>query len=128
MPASNTVLSLALDDRTGKVFFGTDNGLSEAMSLSVLPLDAYAIRCFPQPYYNNSDKELVIEGLTQDSELKILTTNGELVRTIVTSSRKAVWDGQDDKGNPVSTGIYIISASSHTAGANSVGKIAVIRK
>ncbi|MBI5324479.1 MAG: hypothetical protein HZB41_04285 [Ignavibacteriae bacterium] len=122
------VYSIVIDSETGTAFFGTKKGLCTARSLSVKPLENYNISCYPQPFNPNVDDYLVIDGLIADSEVKILTIDGVLVKSFTVTGRKTIWDGTDTKGNLVSNGIYMIIASSVTADGNSVGKIAVIRK
>jgi ligand-binding sensor domain-containing protein len=124
---SNKVLSLATDPQTGRVFIATDKGMSEASSLSVLALDSYNVKAYPQPFDPARDGEIKIEGLAENSSLKVLKVNGEYVRTLETTSRVVIWDGKDDFGNLVGSGIYLIVASSETLGNGAVAKIAVIR-
>ncbi len=124
---SDKVISLATDPHTGRVFIATDKGMTEARSLSVLALDSYNIRAYPQPFDPQRDSEIVIEGLAENTAVKILKVNGEFVRSLETTSRVVVWDGRDDDGNYVSTGVYLIVASSETLGNGTVAKIAVIR-
>jgi flagellar hook assembly protein FlgD len=63
-----------------------------------------------------------------DSEIKILTINGELVRTLNTQSKKTFWDGKDYTGKYVQSGIYLLVAKSLTTKESAVHKIAVINK
>jgi hypothetical protein len=121
------VYSIIIDGETGIAYFGTKKGLCTASSLSIKPLQSYNISCYPQPYNPGVDGYLTIDGLTSDSEIKILTIDGGLVKTITVIGRKAIWDGRDTKGNYVTSGIYMAVASSTTTGTDSVGKIAVIR-
>jgi ligand-binding sensor domain-containing protein len=124
----DAVYSIVIDPETGQAYFGTKKGLCSASTLSVKPLENYNVSCYPQPFSPGTDGYLTIDGLTSDSELKILTLDGALVKAMTVSGRKAIWDGRDNKGNFVSNGIYIIVTSSLSTETNSVGKIAVIRK
>jgi hypothetical protein len=126
--ASDKVLSLAYDASTGRVYFGTENGLSSALSLAVEPLPSFDIKCYPQPFLPQQDLEMVIEGLAPDSDVRILTTDGKLVRTMQTTSQKLIWDGKDERNNFVNTGIYMVVATSQSKDESSVAKIAVIKK
>lgn len=128
--ASNSVLAIAIDDNTGKVYFGTDNGLSVAQTLSVKPNTDYAaMRCFPQPFIPQQDNELVIDGLAENSQVKISTVDGVLVRSFAKSnSRTVVWDGLDEFGRAVQSGVFIVSAYSDATGSSGVIKAMVIQK
>jgi hypothetical protein len=125
---SNNVLSIANDPATGRVFFGTAMGLSEAWSLSVAPESEYSISCYPQPFDPSKDGELVIDGLAENSEIKIVTIDGNLVRSISVSGSKAVWDGLDSFGNKTGSGVFLVLATSATLGNTGIAKIAVINK
>ncbi|MBL7990957.1 MAG: hypothetical protein JNN25_05930 [Candidatus Kapabacteria bacterium] len=128
--ASNTVLSIAIDNNSGKIYFGTDNGMSVATTLSIRPnTDFTTMRCYPQPFVPAQDNELVIDGLAEGTQVKISTVDGLLVRAFTqTNSRTVVWDGLDEQRRPVQSGVYIISAYSDTVGANAVIKAMVIQK
>lgn len=125
---SNDVISLATNINTGTIYFGTSSGLSEAKSLSLKPLSDFNIKCYPQPFNPVKDEQLVIEGLGPDASIKILTLDGALVRSINTTGRKAVWDGFDESGSSVSTGVYLVIAASGSSETTGVAKIALIRK
>jgi ligand-binding sensor domain-containing protein len=127
---SNSVLSVAIDNNSGKIYFGTDNGLSVAQTLSVKPNTTFStMRCYPQPFIPAQDTELVIDGLAEGSQVKIATIDGVLVRTFATTnSRTVVWDGMDNGGRKVQSGVYLISAYSDVAGTNAVIKAAVIQR
>lgn len=125
---SNEVLSLSNDPKTGRVFMGTKRGMTEVKSLSVEPLPIYDLSVYPQPFYPIRDKEIVIDGLAADSEIKIVTTSGKLVKSINALGRTAVWDGKDLYDRPAASGIYLVLASSATTNSESVAKIALIRE
>jgi ligand-binding sensor domain-containing protein len=128
--ASNSVFAVAIDDNSGKVYFGTDNGLSVAQTLSVRPnTDFTGMRCFPQPFIPQQDTELVIDGLAENSQVKISTVDGVLVRSFpVSNSRTVVWNGLDELGRPVQSGVFVISAYSDATSASGVIKAMVIQK
>lgn len=125
---SSEVFALGYDGTSGKIYFSTRMGVYEAQTLSVEPAKNYDIFCYPQPFDPIKDNELVIDGLAEFSEIKILTSDGSFVRKLSTGSRKTVWDGKDEQGNSVSSGIYLVVATSMTTKENSVQKIAVVRR
>lgn len=127
LPTSE-ILKIENNPRTGDIIFGTSQGIFVARSLSAQPLEAYDIETYPQPFDPIKDEMLTIEGLAPNTEIRILTMNGELVRKVITESSTALWDGEDESGNPVGNGIYLIVAASSSTESNSVAKIAVIRK
>ncbi|MCS6808870.1 MAG: hypothetical protein RML40_07685 [Bacteroidota bacterium] len=128
--ASNTVLSIAIDNNTGRIYFGTDNGMSAVTTLAVRPnTDFSTMRCYPQPFIPREDKELVIDGLVEGTQVKITTIDGLLVRSFpIGNSRTIVWDGLNEAGQPVQSGVYLISAYSDVIGTNAVIKAMVIQR
>ncbi len=125
---TDEIASLATDPNTGKVYIGTRQGLFEAMSLSVQAGESYDITCHPQPFVPGRDEEMVIDGLASASEVRILTIDGNIVRNFITNSRKAIWDGRDNEGRTVSSGVYLVAAFSADSKNSAVAKIAVINK
>lgn len=124
----NDVRAIAFDYQTGKVFFGTEKGLSEAMTLSVKPLEEYSITVYPQPFRPGIDAELIIEGLGENSGVHIVGIDGRPIRSLSTKSRKTIWDGKDEMGNYVETGVYLVQGVSATTEKAGVAKISVSRK
>lgn len=123
---SNDIKSLVINKNNGKLFISTTLGIYQANSLSVEPLSEYDIKCYPQPFNFSKDLEMYIDGLAEFSEVRILTTSGELIKSFKIESRKTVWDGRDYRGNLVRSGVYIISAKSASGELSGSQKIAVI--
>jgi len=122
----NDIKSIYGNPQNGKIYISTNFGLYETNSLSIAPLPAFNIICYPQPFNPLKDAELKIDGLSDYSEIRILTTSGELIKSFNTNSRKIVWDGKDNKGNYVKSGIYLINAVSEFNKESAVQKIAIV--
>lgn len=122
------ILSVLVNPNNGRAYFGTDNGVYSAISLSAEPLVSYDINCYPQPFNTNTDSELIIDGLASDSYIKIVTTSGDYINELRTKGRKAIWDGRDENGNLVKPGVYLIIAESISGNKSGTAKVAVIRK
>ena len=62
------------------------------------------------------------------SDLKILNLKGKVLHSIKEDSfTKYSWDGKDDNGNYLRSGVYILS-SSNPEGVGSIAKLAIIRE
>uniref|UniRef100_A0A7V3E632 PorZ N-terminal beta-propeller domain-containing protein n=1 Tax=Ignavibacterium album TaxID=591197 RepID=A0A7V3E632_9BACT len=123
--------SLAIDEKTGKVFVGTKFGLNSFETPAIRPVDSFTeLSIYPSPFIISDGSQFVtIDGLIRDSEIKILTIAGKLVRKLETpGGRVAYWDGRDDDGKLVNSGVYLIVASDREANSVATGKIAVMRK
>ena len=128
---SNQIKSLAIDENKGIVYAGTDEGLTSFETPYIKPLESFdKLFVYPNPFSIKSGSNLLtIDGLIKDSEIKVLTINGTLVTEFTSpGGRTAYWDGRDDNGELVNTGVYLIVAFD-TEGNNVVtGKVAVLRE
>ena len=128
---SNEVKDIAVDPKTGTVYFATVNGLASLTTTSVQPkADFDEITVSPNPYRIPNSLPLTIDGLVEDSKIKILAIDGHLVREFQTpGGRIGFWDGKDDEGKDVASGVYLIVAYSETQKDKvGKGKVAVLRR
>lgn len=123
----DNVRSVAIDDGTGTVFFGTGAGLSTARTQSIRPEESYNLTFAPQPYRPSHDGALTIDGLAADSDVRIMTIDGALVAAVQTRGRQALWDGHDIQGRAVPPGVYVVHVVSAASKESAVGKIIVTR-
>ena len=69
------------------------------------------LNVFPNPYKPAINTAgFTIENLTQYADLRLFTISRELVRTIDYSGQtgRAKWDGRNDAGNDVASGVYVL--------------------
>ncbi len=129
---SNDIKSIAFDEDKGIAYIGTGFGLSSVTTSSVKPQNSFTeLFVYPNPLKlnENNKSELVIDGLIRSSSVKILTVSGELVRDIESfEGRIAVWDGKNNNGDLVNTGIYIIVAYDEDAINVTKSKVAVFKQ
>jgi ligand-binding sensor domain-containing protein len=128
---TDAVRAIAIDDKSGKVYVGLDAALIEISTYAQKPADDFSkLFTYPAPYILSATASpLTIQGLIQDSEIKIIDISGNLIRSIQTlGGNIAQWDGRNDAGNLVSSGVYILVA--YDKDGNNIGtkKVAVIRK
>ncbi|MDR0926743.1 MAG: hypothetical protein LBO69_03120 [Ignavibacteria bacterium] len=122
----NEVQAITISPKDGTVYIGTRRGLFIANGTEMMPQASYSITTYPQPFDLRKHTEIVIDGLTADSEIRIVTADGLLVRNLRTDSKKAVWDGKDNSGNKVNVGVYVVLSNSVVANASGAGKIVVV--
>jgi len=127
---SDDVRSIAIDSRTGTVYIGTLKGLSSLTTVAADPKPEFdQLTISPNPYLLPATGELLIDGLVENSTVKILSIDGSLIREIPSpGGRVGFWDGNDRNGNAVASGIYLVVAYSPDGGKVATGKVAVVRR
>ena len=128
---SNQIRSIAIDENKGIVYIGTDEGLTSFETPYIKPVESYEeLFIYPNPFYVNSGNNiLTIDGLVQDTNIKILSISGALIAEFSSpGGRTAYWDGKDSNGELVSTGVYIIVAYQSESNDVVTGKVAVLRE
>ncbi len=126
---SDNVMSIAIDDASGEVFFGTDKGLCSYVSDATKPIekmDKDVTYAYPNPVKPGYTGPITIVGLTLNASVKILTTNGILVAEGTSNGGSFVWDGNDRNGKRVASGVYMVATADENGDNGTVCKIAVI--
>ena len=131
MLLSDNIESIAINDQTGEVFFGTDKGLCSYMS------DATAVNeemtkdnvwAYPNPVRPDYTGLITITGLNYDTDVKIVTANGTLVAEGRSNGGTFTWDGCDQRnGRRVASGVYMVLAATAEGNKGTVCKIAIVR-
>ncbi len=128
---SDQIRTLAIDENAGILYVGTDNGLTSFETPYIKPLESFdELFVYPNPFKLKSGTNLLtIDGLIRDTNIKILTIDGMLVTEFSSpGGRTAYWDGKDENGELVSTGVYIIVAFDTEGNEVITGKVAVLRE
>lgn len=128
--ADNRVNEIVISPLTGKAYFATLKGLSAVNTDAIKPVEEFdKITCSPNPYLVPNNIALKIDGLVENSSVKIITLSGEIIKEFDSpGGRIATWDGLDLKGKVVPSGIYIVVAFNKDGSKVGKGKIAVVRK
>lgn len=127
---SNQIKTIAVSNKTGKAFFGSNNGLSSYATDAIEPVaDFGEIIASPNPYLIPSAVDLKIDGLVENSIIKIITLSGEVVSEFDSpGGRIAVWNGRNKNNEITPTGIYLIVAFNKDGSKVGKGKVAIVRK
>ena len=125
---SNTVVSLAVDDKTGEVWFGTANGVLSIRGDATSGVENFKnVYTFPNPVRSGYTGNVTITGLMRDSRIKITDVSGNLVYETVSDGGQASWNLKTYNGERVSTGVYIVFCASSDGSASFVTKMLVIK-
>ena len=129
---SNVVSDIAFDNDEGIAYISTNKGISVLRIPFSKPKENFnKIKIFPSPFSLPNSSPLVIDGLMDGAECKVLTITGRVLRTLPVSNEgvngyQVFWDGKDEEGRWVNTGVYLINFM-ETKGNYSFEKIAVIK-
>jgi hypothetical protein len=122
---SNRIQSIAIDSQTGEVYIATDLGMVGYVAESTVGVsDMKELVVYPNPfqYSSYSGSLIYIEGLKDDATVHVLSVDGTLVKRMDTRGGRVSWDGLDERGNRLPTGIYSI-VGTHASGAKGSAKI-----
>ncbi len=121
--------SIVISSKNGKAYFGTQKGLSALKTNAIEPVAAFdKIICSPNPFLLSTSNSLNIDGLVENSVIKIMSLNGEIMNEFDTPGGKiAKWNGADKNGNNVPSGVYMVVAYNKDGSKVGVGKVVVIR-
>jgi hypothetical protein len=126
-----------VDDRTGDVYCGTFSGMAilrnNPYTTPLTELDQVKVGPSPLVIEEGRQNFVYFRNLTGNSEIKILTANGQLVRILDQSNSDdflgsfAQWNCRNQDGRLVSSGIYLYLITDEIGNATS-GKFLIIRE
>jgi hypothetical protein len=128
----NEIYSAAFDGATGRTYLSTPKGISILNTPFAKPKETYSsMHIYPQPFNPDIHEKVIIQGLMDNSSVRILTVQGTLVRELTylnddVQGYEAQWDGRDEAGDKVGSGVYILFLFNDEGEAASQ-KIAVLR-
>jgi len=124
---SDKILDIEVNPNTGEVFFATDKGIVSYRGDATQSTASFqSIKIFPNPITNNFNGTLSISGLATSASVKITDVSGKLCWQTQANGGTATWNGYDYNGHHVTTGVYIVYATSPDGKESVVGKIAVV--
>ena len=126
---SNVIQSIAINNSTGEVYIGTENGLcsyfSDAISAST-EMTSDNVWAYPNPVTPDYTGLITVTGLTLNADVKIVSSNGALIAEGKSNGGSFTWDGNDKKGRRVASGVYMVVTATSSGEKGTVCKIAII--
>jgi len=124
---NNNVNHIAIDPKTGEVFFSTFSGICSFRSTATESSSANnTVLVFPNPVPPNFNGTIGIRGLADNADVKITELNGRLVYETISLGGQAIWNGYNYKGQKVASGIYLLFVKDPNGAENLVTKIVII--
>ncbi len=120
----NDVRSIAIDEKTGEVYFATANGICSFRSTATEGGERNEnVLVFPNPVPPGYNGTIAIRGLVNNAIVKITELDGRLVYQTRALGGQAVWNGRDYRGRKISSGVYLVLVSDDGRKENLVTKI-----
>lgn len=125
---SDNILALALDEKSGELFIGTDKGLCSytAPIPSGDGMTKDNVYAYPNPVRPDYAGPITITGLENNADVKILTANGSLVSEGKANGNQYKWYGLDRDGRRVASGVYMVAVATADGETGVVCKVAII--
>lgn len=124
---SSEILCIAINSETGDVYVGTAAGIASYRSDATNPKeDMSSVYAYPNPVYPNYVGEIAVTGLMEDSWVNIVDEGGNLVCKTRSYGGTATWDGCDQSGRRVATGVYSALCNAGDGSGHTVVKILIM--
>lgn len=125
---SNSIASIAVDNKTGDVWIGTSRGVQSYRNNATEGAEKFSkVYTFPNPVRENYSGNVTVTGLMKDSQIRITDISGNLVFETVSDGGEATWDLKTYNGKRVATGVYLVFYASKDGSQSGVTKMLVIK-
>ena len=127
---SDNIWSIACHPSNGSVMISTDAGMIAYRSDAAEPQEQLArtnVRVYPNPFRPTLQREVSLDGLTADADVRVTTTSGSLVYAGRSQGGLFRWDGRDSRGRMVASGVYYFHISNADGSRGITAKVAVVR-
>jgi ligand-binding sensor domain-containing protein len=124
---SNSIVDVAVNDKTGEVFVATDAGLvsyrGSASSTDGAPSCA---QVSPNPVRADFTGTVGITGVVDNAQVRITDVAGHLVYSTRAAGGTVTWNLTDTDGRRVRSGVYLVLSSDAEGKNTCVSKVAVL--
>lgn len=125
---SNNIKSIAVNEATGEVFIATDVGLISYQDIPKKPVQEMdELKVFPNPFSYNQNSRIVIEGLSEETNVKIVGVDGTVFQELDARGGRIEWDGLNYNGNQLGSGVYFVVAFEGNSRQTGMGKVVIVR-
>ncbi len=124
---TNWITTIAIDQKSGEVFFGTEDGTLSYRGTATAGSDEMnQVYTFPNPVREDYRGPITITGLIGEANVKITDISGNLVFETESLGGQAIWDGTNTLGERVHTGVYLVFISKGDGSKTFITKILFI--
>ncbi|MGI4875668.1 MAG: ligand-binding sensor domain-containing protein [Janthinobacterium lividum] len=124
---SNSIVDVAVNDKTGEVFVATDGGVvSYQGSATLTEGSPTCAQVSPNPVRPEFTGTMGIKGVANDAQVRITDIAGHLVYTTKAAGGTVTWNLQDTAGRRVRSGVYLVLTADADGKNTCVSKVAVL--
>ncbi|MBT7822880.1 MAG: hypothetical protein HN674_07065, partial [Candidatus Marinimicrobia bacterium] len=129
---SDEITDIAFDKKNNLAYIATSKGVNILRIPFGEENKNYSdVKVFPSPFYIPSIDPMKVDGLPFESSMMVMTLDGKVVRHVESQGisidgNQLSWDGRDDAGDYVSSGVYLLALYGMD-GSQMVEKITVIK-
>jgi len=121
---SDDIKHINIDQMNGEVYFCTSDGLISYRGTATMGGEDFGdVQVYPNPVPQGYSGLIAINGLAQNSNVKITDVNGILVYETASNGGQAIWDGRSLTGNKAKNGVYLIFSTNTSGESQNVSKI-----
>jgi hypothetical protein len=109
---SNYIFTIAIDQKTGEVFIGTEKGIVSVKGVAIEGSENFdSVYVYPNPIRPGYNGIIAIRGLVASANVKITDVSGNIVYETASLGGQAIWDGKNFKGERAQSGVYLVFCS-----------------
>lgn len=124
---SNSIIDIAINGKTGEIFFITDKGMLSYKGTATDGDDFFRhVYTYPNPVPPGYSGYITITGLAANVNVKITDISGNLVYETTSEGGQATWKGTTLSGRRVQSGVYLVFTSNEDGTKTHVTKILFI--
>ena len=125
---SNNIEDITIDNERGIVYISTDLGLISLVETAKKPVNTLRdLKVYPNPFVYSKHDEVIIDHLSDQTTIKIVGADGSVFNSFQTKGGRHSWDGLDEYGKELSSGVYFVVAIADNGSEKGIGKIVIIR-
>ncbi len=108
----DSVFQTVIHEKSGEVFFFTNNGICSYVGTATGPTENKARPIiFPNPVPSGYGGPIAIRGLNENAWVRITELDGKLVYQTRSLGGQAIWNGRNYKGVKINSGVYLVITS-----------------
>jgi len=130
---SDEITDIAFDEKRSLAYIATSKGVNILrIPFGEKKKDYSDMKVFPSPFYIPAVNPMKVAGLPLEASMMVLTLDGKVVRHVPSrgisiDGDQLSWDGRDNAGDLVSSGVYLLAIYGMD-GSQVVEKVTVIKE